>query len=170
MVGGCGGDGEPRASRAPAPVQLVVSVPSDMAVVRDDSVAVQGTVTPARAEVQVLGRAAEVTGGRFTASVPLEPGANVIDVIATARGRETAMTALRVTREVPVTVPNLAGLDADEVESELRDVGLRADIDEEGDFIDEFLPQDPTACSQDPEPGAQVRRGTTVHVVVSKTC
>jgi hypothetical protein len=170
LGGGCGGDGDPQASKAPARVELVVSAPTDLVTVRDDVVTVEGTVAPARAEVLVLGEAAEVTGGRFTASVPLEPGSNVIDVIATARGREPAMTAVRVTREVPVAVPDLGGLNSDEVEERLGDLGLEAEIDEEGDFLDEFLPQEPTVCTQDPEPGAEVRRGSTVHVIVSKTC
>jgi hypothetical protein len=170
VIGGCGGDDDPRASRTQPPVELVVESPVDMDVVREEQVTVQGTVAPARADVQVLGRAAEVTGGRFTITVPVEPGANVIDVIATARGREPAMTAFRVTREVPVEVPDLDGLDADEVERALGDVGLRADVEEENDFLDDILGGEPQVCVQDPEPGTQVRRGTTVHVIVSKGC
>jgi hypothetical protein len=167
---GCGGDDDPRASRTLPSVELVVESPVDMDVVREEQVTVQGTVVPARADVQVLGRAAEVTGGRFTITVPLEPGANVIDVIASARGREPAMTAFRVTREVPVEVPDLHGLDADQVESALGDVGLRANIEEENDLLDDILGGEPQVCTQDPEPGTQVRRGTTVHVIVSKGC
>jgi glutamate-1-semialdehyde 2,1-aminomutase len=60
--------------------------------------------------------------------------------------------------------------DADEVERALGDVGLRADIEEDNDLIDEILGGEPQVCAQDPEAGTQVRRGTTVHVVVSKGC
>ena len=34
----------------------------------------------------------------------------------------------------------------------------------------DLLPGDPAVCEQDPSPGTQVRRGTSVHVVVSKSC
>jgi hypothetical protein len=168
---GCGGDGEPRAARAAAPVELELSAPADLAVVREEQVAVQGTVSPARATVHVLGQAADVTGGRFTATVALEAGVNVIDVIATAAGREAAMSAIRVTREVPVEVPDLDGMDAEEAQQELGDVGLELKVQEEpGGFIDELLPGDPAVCAQDPEPGAEVRRGTVVRVLISKGC
>jgi Glucodextranase, domain B/PASTA domain len=171
VVEGCGGDDEPRAARAQAPVQLDVSAPGDTATVREEQVAVQGTVSPARASVRVLGQAAEVTGGRFTATVPLEEGANVIDVIATAAGRAPAMTAIRVTREVPVEVPDLSGMTVGEAEEQLRDVGLELDAEEDGGgFLDDLLPGDATACMQRPEPGAEVRRGSTIRAVFSKGC
>jgi PASTA domain/Glucodextranase, domain B len=170
VAGGCGGDDEPRAARALERVELAVTAPTETVVVRNDAVVVEGTVSPARAQVLVVGEPAEVTGGRFSASAPLEPGSNVIDVIATASGREPAMTAIRVTREVSVTVPDLEDLGVDEVESALGDVGLRAAIEEDREFFDEFLPEDPSVCAQDPEPGTEVRRGSTVHVIVSKSC
>ena len=97
-VVGCGGD-DPPVQRALVPVVLEVAEPSDEAVVRADSVQVRGTVSPPGAAVRVAGRAAEVDGGSFAAKVALEPGANVIDVTATARGRAPALTALRVTRD-----------------------------------------------------------------------
>jgi hypothetical protein len=167
---GCGGDDNERAQRPPAPVQLDVDEPNDMAVVQSDSVEVRGTVEPAGASVRVLGDEAEVSGGTFSAEVALEPGANVIDVIATARGRSTAMTAFRVTRELPVEVPELDGLLVQEVEDKLSEAGLRPQIDQRGGLIEELLPGEPAVCQQDPEPGTEVRRGTTVRVEVSKSC
>jgi hypothetical protein len=167
---GCGGDDNERAQRPPAPVQLDVDEPNDMAVVQSDSVEVRGTVEPAGASVRVLGDEAEVSGGTFSAEVALEPGANVIDVIATARGRSTAMTAFRVTRELPVEVPDLDGLLVQEVEDKLSEAGLRPQIDQRGGLIEELLPGEPAVCQQDPEPGTEVRRGTTVRVEVSKSC
>jgi hypothetical protein len=167
---GCGGDGNERAQRPLAPVKLNVNEPNDMAVVQSDTVEVQGTVEPAGATVRVLGDEAEVSGGTFRAQVALDPGPNVIDVIATARGRGTAMTAFRVTRELPVEVPDLDGLQVQEVEDKLSEAGLRPQIDQRGGLIEELLPGEPAVCQQDPEPGTEVRRGTTVRVEVSKSC
>ncbi len=167
---GCGGDDGERAQRPAVPVALDVDAPADMAVVQSDTVEVQGTVNPAGAAVRVMGERANVSGGNFRAQVALEPGANVIDVIATARGRATTMTAFRVTREVPVKVPDLDGLEVAEVENELADAGLKPDITERTGLLDELLPGEPAVCEQDPAPGTEVRRGTTVHVEVAKSC
>jgi hypothetical protein len=167
---GCGGDDGDRAQRALVPVELDISAPADMAVVQSETVEVQGTVEPAGASVRVLGDEADVSGGTFKARVALEPGANVIDVIATARGRGTAMTAFRVTRELPVEVPDLDGLEVQEVEERLSEAGLRPEISERGGLLDELLPGEPAVCEQDPEPGTEVKRGTAVRVEVAKSC
>jgi Glucodextranase, domain B/PASTA domain len=167
---GCGGDDNDRAQRPPTPVQLDVNEPGDMSVVQTDAVEVRGTVEPAGAAVRVLGEQADVSGGTFTARVSLEPGPNVIDVIATARGRATAMTAFRVTREVPVKVPDLDGLEVPELEQRLADAGLKSDVTERGGLIEELLPGVPAVCEQSPEAGDEVKRGTTVRVVVAKSC
>jgi Glucodextranase, domain B/PASTA domain len=171
FAAGCGGDGEPRAQKPPAAVELDVDSPEDMATVRSATVAVRGTVSPAGSVVRVLGRAASVTaGGTFTATVPLQPGENVIDVMATARGRGPALTAFRVTREVPVEVPDLGGMNVEEIHDRLGAAGLGVQVEHGGGLLEELLPGDPAVCKQDPEAGAKVRRGTTVHVVVAKSC
>jgi len=169
---GCGGDKQPRAQRPAPSVDLSVTAPNDMATVREETVQVNGTVEPASADVLVLGQKAPVSGGgSFSATVALEPGANVIDVMATAPGRGPALTAFRVTREVPVTVPDLDGMNVDEIEDALKDAGLTPEVEQVGaGIIDELLPGDPSVCEQDPPPGAQVRRGSKVDVVVSKSC
>ena len=167
---GCGGDDNERAQRPLTPVRLAVNEPNDLAVVQADSVDVQGTVEPAGAQVRVMGERADVSGGTFRAKVALDPGPNVIDVIATARGRGTAMTAFRVTRELPVEVPDLDGLQVQEVDDKLSEAGLRAQVEVRGGLIEELLPGEPAVCEQDPEPGTEVRRGTTVRVEVSKSC
>jgi hypothetical protein len=169
-VAGCGGDDGDRAQRTLVPVELDVSAPDDMAVVQSETIEVRGSVEPAGANVKVLGQAADVSDGRFRAEVPLEPGANVIDVMASARGRAAAMTAFRVTRELPVEVPDLDGLEVPEVEERLSEVGLVADVTERGGLIDDLLPGEPAVCEQDPEPGTEVRRGTTVRVQVARSC
>jgi Glucodextranase, domain B/PASTA domain len=169
---GCGGDDSPRAQRPAPAVGLRVTAPDDMAVVRAETVDVRGTVEPAGAAVIVLGQRAPVSGGgSFSATVPLEPGANVIDVMATAAGRGPALTAFRVTREVPVTVPDLDGKEVTDVQETLRGLGLVPDVETvAAGFLDELLPGGPAVCEQDPAPGTQVRRGSKVHVVVSKSC
>jgi hypothetical protein len=167
---GCGGDGGERAQRVPLAVNLDVSSPSDNAVVRTDTVELRGTVEPAGASVRVLGHAAASSGGTWSASVPLEPGANVIDVMATARGRSPAMTAVRVTRELPVEVPDLDGLEVPEAEEQVQAVGLELEVTEGGGPLDDLFPGDPSVCQQDPSPGEEVRRGTTVHVEVQRLC
>jgi hypothetical protein len=168
---GCGGTDPPRAQKPATPVALKVSSPTDLTTVRDETVAVKGTVEPAGSAVMVVGQKAAVSGGgTFTATVALEPGANVIDVMATARGRGPALTAFRVTREVPVTVPDLGGKKADEVQQTLSDFGLKAEIEKGGGLLEDLLPGDPAVCQQDPDAGTQVRRGAKVHVVMSKSC
>jgi Glucodextranase, domain B/PASTA domain len=169
---GCGGEKQPRAQRPAPAVDLSVTAPNDMATVREETVQVEGTVAPASADVLVLGQKAPVSGGgSFSATVPLEPGANVIDVMATAPGRGPALTAFRVTREVPVPVPDLGGMNVDEAEDALREAGLAAEFEQVGGgIIDELLPGDPHVCKQEPSAGTEVRRGSKVHVVVSKGC
>jgi hypothetical protein len=170
VVEGCGGD-EPRAAPRLEAVQLEVSAPGDAAVVRGEVVEVRGSVEPAGAAVRVYGQDARVTaGGTFTASVPLQPGANVIDVIAIARQREPSMTAIRVTREVLVEVPDLGGMSVDEAQQRVDELGLRIEVDEGGGLIEELLPGEPQVCDQRPEPGTDVRRGSEIQVAASKSC
>ena len=83
-----------------------MSTPADSFTTRGTTITVKGTVQPAGASVQVLGQAAEVVGSSFTAQVDLQPGANVIDLAATAPRRDPALTAIRVIREMPVAVPD----------------------------------------------------------------
>jgi hypothetical protein len=169
---GCGGGNEPRRAQRPAPaVDLRIAEPADMATVRGETVDVKGTVAPAGAAVLVFGQRAPVSpGGSFTATVPLEPGANVIDVMATASGRTPALTAFRVTREMPVTVPDLGGKSEADVDKALAAIGLKPEVEKGGGLIEDLLPGDPAVCEQDPSAGTQVRRGSTVHVVLSKSC
>ena len=169
-VAGCGGEEGERAQRALVPVKLDLTAPDDMAVVESETVEVRGSVEPAGATVRVLGEPADVSGGTFRAEVSLQPGTNVIDVMASSRGRASAMTAFRVTRELPVEVPDLDGLEVPEVEDRLAEVGLVPDVTERGGLLDGLLPGEPAVCEQDPDPGAEVRRGTTVHVQVARSC
>ena len=79
-------------------VNVQVTSPADGATVRADRVEVRGTVTPPDADVRVLGQAATVGNGVFTASVPLHRGANAIDVVVSAPGVAPATLTVNVTR------------------------------------------------------------------------
>jgi hypothetical protein len=170
VVTGCGGEDQPRAAKAPPPVKLAITAPADTSSVQVESVEIRGTVAPAGAEVRVMGQDAAVSGGAFSARVPLEPGANVIDVMATARNRTAAMTAVRVGRELPVEVPDLEGLTVEEAQERVADAGLELELEQGGGLLEDIIPGDPGVCQQEPEAGSEVRRGTTVSAVVAKSC
>ena len=125
VLAGCGADDEPP-SRQPERVRLQITAPVDGTTVRERTSDVRGRVSPRSADVEVLGRPALVSDGRFTVVVPLEPGVNVIDVIATAPRRSPALTALRVTRDALVSVPRLAGVPQGELEQRLECAGPSA--------------------------------------------
>lgn len=169
LAAGCGGSDDPPPKPKP-PVQLRVSSPSDTGLVLGSTVQVSGTVSPSTARVQVQGRSAQVNGGRFRSEVSLEPGANVIDVAATARNRSAALTAFRVTREQRVTVPELIGAGVEDAERSATRRGLSLERERGGGFLDPLVPKGLGVCEQEPEAGSQVRRGTTVRVLVARAC
>ena len=166
---GCGADDPPPAF-ATEHVRLEITSPSDGATVRRGTADVRGSVSPRASAVTVLGRPALVTDGRFTVVVPLEPGINVIDVMATAPRRVPTLTAVRVTRDILVRVPALEGLLEDELQARLEPLGLRADVERGGGLFDVLRPGERRVCEQEPEAGARVRRGREVRVVVAKRC
>jgi Glucodextranase, domain B/PASTA domain len=168
-LAGCGG-GEERREPSLRPVRLEVTAPVDAAIVRGGTLDVRGRVSPAGANVRVLGRPAEVSGGTFTAVVALEHGRNIVDVAATAPGRRTTLAAFRVTRDERVTVPDLAGVGARDVEGEIEPLGLRVEVRRGGGLLDRLLPGDLVVCDQEPAGGTQVRRGRTVRVTVARSC
>lgn len=166
LAAGCGSSGPP-----PAPVRLDVTSPGDQAVVRAASVELRGTVRPASAVVTVAGERATVSGeGAFHASVKLDPGTNVIDVMASAGDARPALTAVRVRRRVSVTVPDVVGVLAADVKDRLTAAGLKAKIDDQDGIFDRLLPGDPVVCATDPSAGDEVDPGTTVRVLVSRRC
>jgi len=164
------GDDEREPRKPPPRVRVAITKPSDRATVRGANVDVRGAVSPGSAEVRVLGRPALVTGGSFTVVVPLDPGTNVIDVAATARGRTPSLTAFRVTREQRVTVPDLGGVELDELEGLLSPLGLRLESEDGGGLLDPLIPRAARVCEQQPAPGSKVRRRTTVRVTVARSC
>ena len=166
-LAGCGD--EPPSPPPPA-VELTIVAPEDPATVDAASVDLRGRVVPARSEVYVRGSRVEVVAGSFTASVPLEEGANVVDVAASATGRRPASTAVRVVREVPVEIPAVEGEPADESIAALERLGLRVERSEGGGILDDLLPGDPEICRLDPPAGARVKRGSTVSVITARSC
>jgi hypothetical protein len=166
VLGGCG-----EASKPAPPVRLTVDAPSDMALLREDSVDVHGVVSPATARVSVEGKDVAVSSGRFSTSVALLPGTNLIDVVAGAKdGARPAMVALRVRREVTVAVPDLIGFTPSDAEDSLAGLGLEADVQEAGGLIELLLPEDARVCRTDPPAGTDVEPGTTVKVLAAKRC
>jgi hypothetical protein len=168
LAGCAGSDREPEPS--PRPVRLEVTAPGENAIVRDGTLEVRGRVSPAGAEVWVLGRRARVGGGTFAAVVALEHGRNVVDVAAAAQGRRTALAAVRVTRDERVAVPDLTRVAADDVEREIESLGLQVDVRRTGGLLDRLLPGEPVVCEQEPAAGTRVPRGRTVRVVVARSC
>jgi hypothetical protein len=165
LAGGCGGDGPP-----PAPVRVAVTAPTDMQVVRAADVKLRGTVRPASAVVTVDGHKAATSGGTFSVTVALEPGTNVVDILASAGRARPALTAIRIRRRVSVAVPDLVGQLAADVKARIVDAGLKADVRDRDGIFGRLLPGDPTVCATDPEAGTEVDPGTTVHVDVSRSC
>ena len=165
-VAGCGGSDEP----APPPVRLTIDQPADMALLTEPTVDVRGSVSPADARVTIEGRDVDVRDGRFTQSVDLLPGTNLVDVLAGSEGARPAMVAVRVRRQVSVQVPDLVGFTPSDAEDALAALGLEADVQEAGGLIEFLLPEDARVCETDPGPGEQVQPGTSVTVLAAKRC
>lgn len=168
LLAGCGGESD--AGTPLRSVRLSVTEPGDADVVRAEHIAVVGRVDPPGAVVTVRGERAPVTGGEFRADVALDPGTNVVDVLAAAAGRRPAMTALRVGRQVTVKVPQLVGTPPDEAAGRLATLGLDAKQDRRGGVIELLLPGDAAVCRTDPPAGHRVDPGTVVRLVVAKRC
>jgi hypothetical protein len=168
LLAGCGADTPP--PKPQKPVQLSVSAPSDTAIVQSATAQVSGTVSPPGARVKVQGHLAQVSGNNFTSTVDLAQGPNVIDVAATARGRATALTAFRVTRDERVGVPELVGLALGDAQKQADQRDLKLSAERGGGFLDPLVPRGIHVCDQSPAPGKQVRRGTTVKLLVARSC
>ena len=119
----------------------------------------------------VRGERAQVSGGVWRAQVGVEPGVNVVDVLASAGRARPAMTAVRIRRVVDVEVPDLVGLSADEARSELKDANLEGDLQTAGGgFFDELLGGSPEVCATEPSAGTHVDPGSTVVVQLARRC
>ena len=167
VITACGGDGGP----PPPPVRVAVTAPSDLEVVHEGRVDIEGTVRPISATVTVEGRRASIgDGGTFRATVSLQAGTNVVDVFASAGRARPALNAIRIRRQVTVRVPGLVGLSVDDARTQLSAAGLKADVQRDDSLFDRLLPGAPNVCSANPDAGSQVDPGTTIHLVASKRC
>jgi Glucodextranase, domain B/PASTA domain len=164
-LAGCGGG-----TTTGPPVRLTIESPSDLAVSHDSTIALTGRVAPAGASVEVEGRPVRVAAGRFSTTVALEPGTNIVDVLAGRRGSRAALVALRVRREVDVRVPELSGASPSDADDALAGLGLKAQVKKAGGIIELLLPEDARVCRTDPPAGSLVAPGTTVAVHVAKIC
>lgn len=167
-VAGCGGDDAPAPPRSA--VHLAFAAPPDGDSVRAETVVVRGTVRPSGSVVRVRGDRVAVYGGSFSATVSLDAGTNVIDVLASAPDARPAMAALRVRRLVTVRVPDVTGDVPDQATERLAGLGLEAQVDRAGGVFDALLPGDPVVCETEPSVGDEVDAGTTVRLLVAKGC
>jgi hypothetical protein len=165
-LAGCG-----TASKPLPQLKLQLSAPTAGTRVTSGSVVVSGTVSPAvGASVLVVGQHVTVTGGGFSTSVALQPGSNLIDVLAAAPRTRAAMTALRVYRLVDVTVPDLSGDTPGAATRALRALGFEARVQNSDQFFDFLLPISPEVCSSSPPAGRSLPPGSVVTLSVAKTC
>src|SRR5262249_52300370 len=100
----------------------------------------------------------------------LDPGQNVVDVMAGAEDSAAAMTAVRVYREIMVEVPDLVGQKPSDAEDALTAKGLKAKVENDDSGFDFFLPSSRSVCGTDPDAGSKVAPGSTVTVIASKSC
>ena len=69
-----------------------------------------------------------------------------------------------------MTLPDLIGATRDDAIARLDALGLRAEVEEEGDLLDELLGGDWIVCASRPPEGSDVRRGARIHLTVAKGC
>jgi hypothetical protein len=151
-------------------VKLELSSPGDGHMLRAETVDVTGTVAPLGATVTVAGRAATVDGSHFTATVPLQPGGNVIDVTASSPGHRPAADALRVIRDMRVQLPVLAGYEESDAFDRLKGLGLRPLERRDDNWLDRLLPGTVGVCATHPRGGTLVAPHSRVTVVAAKKC
>ncbi|WP_028067877.1 PASTA domain-containing protein [Solirubrobacter soli] len=166
LVSACGE--APRPTAEPR-VKLKLDAPDSGGKTRDTHIAVSGTVSPADSAVQVMGVEAQVTAGQFTADVDLEPGGNVIDITASSPGRRSATDAVRFTRDMTVDVPDVLGQTPEDATAALKDIGLVAVVQDDGNWLDRLLGA-PQVCTTDPSAGTAVAKGTKVTVHTARAC
>lgn len=151
-------------------MHLTINSPTDNVRTLAGQVSVSGTVAPAAATVLVAGKAVAVSSGSFTTSVPVNPGSNVVDVLASAPRALSAMTAVRVYRQVLITIPNLGGDSPGQATAQLTGIGLVPKVQQGGGFLEPLIPGSPQVCQTYPAAGRAVMPGSTVQVQVAKLC
>jgi hypothetical protein len=166
-VAGCGDEPAPTPRE---PVRLAITAPRDAATTSEATVVVSGSVAPAGARVIVVGRRVAVGDGRFSTTVELREGTNVIDVGGSAPLRRATWRAVRVTRRSTIGIPELVGRDEDDAKAALSDLGLAVEVTNDDDLLDVFRRGPRIVCRTSPDAGVRVHPGAPVEIVVSKTC
>lgn len=166
-LAGCGTQARPATTPR---VDLKLSAPGDGRMLRADTVEITGTVAPAGAAVIVAGRSATVDGSSFSATIPLQPGGNVIDVTASAAGHRPAADALRIIRDMRVELPALAGYEENDAFDRLKGLGLRPVEKRDDNWIDRLFSGTVGVCGTQPKGGTLVAPRSSVTVVVSTSC
>ncbi len=167
-LSGCGTAAGP----PPGPkITLALTAPRDESRVSASSATVAGTVTPARARVEVLGRTVPVTrNGHFAISIALAVGTNLIDVEASAPRSTGAVAAVRVIRYLLVTVPSVSGESPNQAIGALRALGLTVRIQGSSNPFNFLIPTSTQVCSSSPAAGTQVNPGSQVTLKTAKFC
>ena len=80
------------------------------------------------------------------------------------------MTAVRVTRQVPIEIPDVSDDTPDAAEDRLAALGFEKEIRRGGGLLDELVLGEPGVCGTDPEAGERALPGETVVIEVRKTC
>jgi hypothetical protein len=168
LVSGCGTAAGP----PPGPkITLKLTAPVDESRVPASSATVAGTVTPARARVEVLGRAVPLErDGSFSVRIALSVGTNLIDVEASAPRSAGAVAAVRVIRFLLVTVPSVVGESPKQAATSLKALGLTVKTQGSSDPFNFLIPGSSQVCSISPPAGARVDPGTTITLKTSKFC
>ena len=77
---------------------------------------------------------------------------------------------MRVTREMPITVPDLSHLSTDDAQARVARLGLRLRTEDGGGLLEGILPGTPGVCDQRPSAGSEAHKGDIVTVLVAKRC
>jgi hypothetical protein len=156
---------------AAAPVKLTLRSPVDGVRVSAGVETISGVVLPRKARVLVAGQSVSPgADGRFSASVALVPGMNLVDVIASAPHAPPAMTTIRVIRYVLITVPHVNGESPAAAIRAIRGAGLTPQVDGNSDPFAFLFPLQDQVCSQTPNAGERVVADRTVTIQLGQFC
>jgi hypothetical protein len=86
------------------PLEVSLTVPTSGLITRDAEVTVAGTVSNGVERVAVNGVPASLSGGGFSATVPLREGGNMIVALATKTNGRTGTASIEVTRDLAAPV------------------------------------------------------------------
>ncbi|MFN7963846.1 MAG: Ig-like domain-containing protein [Thermoanaerobaculia bacterium] len=88
----------------PEPIVVAIDTPADRSITGEGHVAVAGHVSAGVTTVSINGVAAQLSGGQFSATVPLREGTNVLVALAVKSSGNTATASAEVTRDIVAPV------------------------------------------------------------------